>query len=434
MAGQTRSGLGFALAVTLAVAALTTPALADGSHEASPFGITSSPGITADDRWHTEADDEHEQGQDNEHGYSPTSTPTDSTTQTPPTTPPALPTNTPSSTPTVTASSIPSTPPAGSGNGGATGNPTPGTGDQLTTQTPTIPPTSTPAPTPSPSKSDLHSSQNDPKPTSSWPPLAPIPVTDHSSLGRAIVNGREVPAVLRPNSKRSGLDFVASGWQVSLGALTAAGATVNLSADGSLRVDRDHTLISAGEGFAPNSQVDVYIYSTPIKLGSAFTNTAGKFTADFPVPPQLEDGLHTLQVIGYSPSGDIQAGEVPVTLYSLAAAKVVRTAIIYFQSDRATVLKRTRKTLASMLGLLQSNIKAASASTTQSKLQNLQISLTAYNTRKEAHPSTNLATKRLKSLYRLVSARAGGAPITQNIGVMRRHNWAYVRLTIQYTK
>jgi hypothetical protein len=78
-------------------------------------------------------------------------------------------------------------------------------------------------------------------------------------------------------------------------------------ADGTsgIRVYRDRTVAIQGEGFAPETEVEVWINSTPMKLGTALTDSAGAFSKTFDVPPGIELGEHTLTLSGTLTDGSL---------------------------------------------------------------------------------------------------------------------------------
>lgn len=445
MAKIWRSAVGVALALCLAAGAITGPALAESEgtdHEESSSQHQSEVEKTEK----AESDEKETDGEDDSHVRpSPTPAPTPSPTPTPAPTPTASPTpaNSPSASPspsvTPTVSVAPSASPA---------------------------PSSSPSPiSPSPKPSAFDGAAYEPKPPAetplkvvtdpakppAWAPLGLIPVFQAPSVGRATVNGVQVAVVVRAKAQRNGLDFLAPGWQISLGALNTSGAAVQLAADGTLRVERDHSFTTDGAGFAPNSKVDVYVYSSPIKLGRLTTNALGQFTGNFPVPDELADGVHTLQVMGYSATGQVQEGEIPVTLYRAAVKPPVwppvvkppvvqppavkppvdpgsftRSSVIYFKTDQAVTLKRGKKALRAALQTL------ATLGKNNAKVTGIKLSVA--NTRKELHPSRNLAVKRLRSILRVVRPRAGNVVVTRAIAPIRQHNWAYVRISVTYQR
>jgi hypothetical protein len=64
------------------------------------------------------------------------------------------------------------------------------------------------------------------------------------------------------------------------------------------------TVTLTGSGYAPNSTVSVYIYSTPTLLGTALTNGSGAFSQAFTIPASLAPGAHHLVSAGLDPSGN----------------------------------------------------------------------------------------------------------------------------------
>ena len=85
-----------------------------------------------------------------------------------------------------------------------------------------------------------------------------------------------------------------------------------LLADGTsgIRVYRDRTIAIQGEGFAPETEVEVWINSTPFKLGTVLTDSAGAFNKTFDVPPEIELGEHTLTLSGNLATGSLARASI----------------------------------------------------------------------------------------------------------------------------
>ena len=424
-----RRGASIALTLGLLAGALAAPALADSDEHESKQKSSHRVETRETRESEIELEDENERVTASP---SPSASPSVSPTVTGSPTPAPTQTQTvaPTQTATPTASPSPSVTPSPTPT--AAPSPSPSPSPESIVRRTTIPPTSVERPTP-------------------WAPLGLIPVFEAPAVGRASVNGVQVAVVVRANAQRNGISFLAPGWQIALGAKSAEGATVQLTADGALRVERDHNFITSGSGFAANSPVDVYVHSVPIKLGTVTTNASGEFSGTFPVPDELADGTHTLQLMGYSPSGLVQEGQIPVTLYRQALIPITnppvvkppvvkppvqtlptepgtftKSSVIYFQSDKAVTLKRGKKALRGVVQLLTTLAK------TNSKVTAVRLSVA--NTRKELRPSHNLAIKRLRTIYRVVRPRAGTVPVSREVSVMRRHNWAFVRITVTYQR
>ena len=58
-----------------------------------------------------------------------------------------------------------------------------------------------------------------------------------------------------------------------------------------------------GSGYAPNSTVSLYVYSTPTLLGTVTTTSTGSFSTSVTLPAGLAPGAHHLVSAGLDPSG-----------------------------------------------------------------------------------------------------------------------------------
>jgi hypothetical protein len=85
--------------------------------------------------------------------------------------------------------------------------------------------------------------------------------------------------------------------------LTSDGQRVALNAEGNLVVNAGDKLVVSAEGFAPGSEVSVWMFSTPTKLGVVTAGTDGKVSGTFEIPSGLEVGNHRLVFSGVNPDG-----------------------------------------------------------------------------------------------------------------------------------
>jgi hypothetical protein len=60
-----------------------------------------------------------------------------------------------------------------------------------------------------------------------------------------------------------------------------------------------------GEDLAPNTEVEVWLNSEPILLGTTMTDEAGRFSAVFDVPNDVQAGDHTLTIVVTRLGGEI---------------------------------------------------------------------------------------------------------------------------------
>lgn len=162
-----------------------------------------------------------------------------------------------------------------------------------------------------------------PKPLPPVPSLAAIEVAgDKTGSPYITVNGIQIPATILPNGTSNGIEMKAAGWALSISATQADGKAAALNSQNQLVIKEGQGVYVSGEGFKPTSEIRLYIFSTPVLLGTTTTTTAGTFAALFPVPTDLAEGLHTLQLNGISSTNELRSASLPV-LYK--KAKVIPT-------------------------------------------------------------------------------------------------------------
>ena len=102
-----------------------------------------------------------------------------------------------------------------------------------------------------------------------------------------------------------------------------------LDDSGSLRLIEGDKIIVEGEGFDPDTEVGVWLFSEPRQLGVVTTDSAGKVAGLFTQPADTPTGEHRLVVSGVLPDGKsaVLAVSVAVGRESSGSA-VARTAIL----------------------------------------------------------------------------------------------------------
>jgi hypothetical protein len=70
----------------------------------------------------------------------------------------------------------------------------------------------------------------------------------------------------------------------------------------------------SGTGFLPGSTVELVVYSTPVKLGTAVVLAEGTFSAAVTVPANLTNGIHHLVATGVDVNGNVRNLVVEVTV------------------------------------------------------------------------------------------------------------------------
>lgn len=145
-------------------------------------------------------------------------------------------------------------------------------------------------------------------------------------LGVGVENGAQVPVT----SGSTGVGWKVSGpsVSVSLEAYDLHAKLVAGSGGGAyLQVYRGGYVLVSGEGFKPGSTADVWMFSTPTKLGSLTVDGDGTFSGMLRLPTSLTVGAHTIQVNGVttadvtsSTSLGLRVGNAPRGLASTGAS------------------------------------------------------------------------------------------------------------------
>jgi hypothetical protein len=140
-----------------------------------------------------------------------------------------------------------------------------------------------------------------------------------------LVNGVTVSANLTPNASRNGYVLSAPGWTLNLNPLDSSGNPVPLNSNSQIVLAPSRLVEVAGDGFLANSTVNVYLFPTPILLGTVQTDSNGKFSANFPVDPKINVGNHVIQIDGFSPAKEVRSASVGLLVATTSAVSTIPT-------------------------------------------------------------------------------------------------------------
>ena len=116
-----------------------------------------------------------------------------------------------------------------------------------------------------------------------------------------LLDGVETKAsVARENNQ---MVVTAGSVSATLSGLDAQGKTIPLDSDGSVHLSAGDLIKVAVGGFKPNSEVEVWLFSTPIRLGSASVGTDGSVSKIFVLPAGVKSGNHRVAVLAKLPNG-----------------------------------------------------------------------------------------------------------------------------------
>jgi len=131
---------------------------------------------------------------------------------------------------------------------------------------------------------------------------APEPPAAEPGEGVVMVGGQATTAtVTRSNNK---ITVGAAGINVTFSGISADGEVIPLDSDGNMRVVGDDIVAIDGSGFAPNSEIEVWMFSTPRLLTTISSDSAGRVTENVTLPGVLEEGDHRFVLNGQAANGD----------------------------------------------------------------------------------------------------------------------------------
>ena len=159
------------------------------------------------------------------------------------------------------------------------------------------------------------------QPRSSSTTSSTVPTDVPTSVAASKLTPSEVPVIPKLSAGEGAVDIAGTTikqtltrkdnqLQIQSGSLSATlsrtnenGVTAPLDKDGNLRlVAGDIMKISLG-GFRANSEVTIWFFSTPIKLGTAKVKSDGTVTAVVRLPNGIDDGPHRVAVVAEMTNG-----------------------------------------------------------------------------------------------------------------------------------
>jgi hypothetical protein len=113
-----------------------------------------------------------------------------------------------------------------------------------------------------------------------------------------------------------------TAWELSIGAYDTQGTPKALASDYALSATHVEQVSVSGWGLAPNTWVDLHVFSDPVFVGTVETDSTGEFNAKFDVPSGLAVGTHTLVLGTKNLAGELIT--VTMGLEVLAADEVTQ--------------------------------------------------------------------------------------------------------------
>ena len=85
--------------------------------------------------------------------------------------------------------------------------------------------------------------------------------------------------------------------------LDPAGQRVALDADGNLQLSEDDRIVVSASGYESGTLVEVWLRSTPTKIGTVAVDSLGRINGTFNIPRTIDAGDHRVVLAGRTKSG-----------------------------------------------------------------------------------------------------------------------------------
>lgn len=137
----------------------------------------------------------------------------------------------------------------------------------------------------------------------------PAPSAPELSSGEsgALVDGEEVDTTLTRSN--NALVVSGAGIEASVYGMSPEGTRIDLDEDGLLRLETQDQVVVEAAGYEAGNVVDVWMYSTPTRLGQLRVDATGAITGSFQLPESLTVGDHRVVLNGENNRGqDVTLG------------------------------------------------------------------------------------------------------------------------------
>ena len=136
-----------------------------------------------------------------------------------------------------------------------------------------------------------------------------------------------------PSTVSNGIQISGASWSVAISSTTQLVVAKANESSSRIGIEAGNNVTAFGTGFKPNSQVDVFVYSTPVWLGSTITDANGNYSVTLPMPKALSAGNHTFQSVGVTNDNVPRTANVPITLLPATTKTEKKHLNVYFGLD-----------------------------------------------------------------------------------------------------
>ncbi len=137
----------------------------------------------------------------------------------------------------------------------------------------------------------------------------PAPDVPEISVGEAIVTVDGETAQATISRENNSLVVDGGGINASIYGLESDGTRIDLDNNGNLQLTEENQIGVNADGFEPDAEIEVWMFSTPTQLGVLTTDVSGKAVGSFSLPAGIEVGNHRVVLKGANNKGqDVVVG------------------------------------------------------------------------------------------------------------------------------
>ena len=154
------------------------------------------------------------------------------------------------------------------------------------------------------------------------------PVIPRLSTGESALDVGGVKTKVDMTRENNQLVISSGSLRAVLSGLDDKGATRALDADGNLRLSGGDVVKLNVGGFKPGSTVDIWLFSTPQRLGTAKVGADGRMSGSFTIPKNVEDGPHRIAITAKLPNGKSATFTLGIAVGEIARTSTLTRVLI----------------------------------------------------------------------------------------------------------
>jgi hypothetical protein len=148
------------------------------------------------------------------------------------------------------------------------------------------------------------------------------------SAGESSVLLDGVKTTTKVARENNAMIVTAGSVSATLSGIDDQGKTVPLDSDGSVRLSAGDSIKVAVGGFKPDSEVEVWLFSTPVRLGSASVGSDGSMSKTFILPAGVKSGNHRVAVLAKLPNGKLATFTLGIVVGEISTTSTLTRVLI----------------------------------------------------------------------------------------------------------